>query len=235
LKGIELVVFDFDQTIADSPKGFDIAFKKVMDEFKVFLETHGHPIELEPFHPDLRKLMRELDQKRQYNRDLWWNRLLKKMGISDIQFNAEECKKLTRIYWDITAEHTELYPDTLEILEYLRNKGYKLGLITDTDGSPGIKKRRLERSGLLSYFDGILIAGDDLPQIKPDPTPFLKLAELLGVPPIACVMIGDKPFTDIKGGKAAGFRTILILRENWKVDPKPDFQIHELSDLKSIL
>ena len=48
-------------------------------------------------------------------------------------------------------------------------------------------------------------------------------------------MVGDKPFTDIKGAKKAGFTTVLILRVNWEIDPVPDYIIKELKEIKKIL
>ncbi|HUY01592.1 MAG TPA: HAD family hydrolase [Candidatus Deferrimicrobium sp.] len=232
---VKLVVFDYDQTLVDSGKGFEVAIKKTMDEFQLFLEAHGINIIVEDYIPQLKKKMRELDKNRQYDRDLWWNILLKEMGVTEIQFSIDECIKLTDLYWNITAEYTEFYPDTLEILNYLKEKKYKLGLLTDTDGRLGLKKNRLQKSGLFQYFDGIMIAGDLIPETKPDPAPFRKLASLLNIPPDASVMVGDKPFTDIKGGNAAGFYTILVLRENWEIDPVPDYQISNLIEIKSIL
>ncbi|TFG05179.1 MAG: HAD family hydrolase [Promethearchaeota archaeon] len=233
---IKLVIFDFDQTLVDSPKGFDAAFIEIKPEIEILLQNRGVKINIEDYSDALRQRMRELDVQKIYNRDLWWNRLLTEvLKIGTIQFTPEECSHLTSIYWNTTIENTELYPDTLEILDFLKSKNYKLALLTDTDGIPGLKKVRLDKSPILSYIDGIMIAGDDVPQVKPDPTPFLQLASQLGTTPSEVVMVGDKPFTDIKGGKAAGFHTILILRENWQVDPIPDFQIRALVELKNLL
>ena len=235
MKEIKLVVFDFDQTIVNSIKGFDKAFKKVMEEFKRFLKKHNYTLKLENYFPALKKKMRELDIQRIYNRNLWWNSLLKELEITEIEFTEKECNYLTERYWNITAKYTELFPDTLDVFDYLKRKNYKFGLLSDTDGAPGLKRTRLQKSGLTKYFNSIMISGDDVSQTKPDPYPYLKLAADLEVSPKNSVMVGDKPFTDIKGGKAAGFFTILVLRESWEIDPVPDFQIHELKELKSIL
>jgi putative hydrolase of the HAD superfamily len=235
MQGLKCVILDFDQTIINSPKGFDIASENMKDEYQRFFDKNGYDIAIGDHWSLLRKTMREIDAQKQYNRDLWWNLLLEKLNITDLKFTEEECKKLTKHYWDTTVQFTELYPDTLEILEYLKNKGYLLGLITDTDGLPGMKQIRLEKSGILEYFDGVVISGEDVPEIKPDPAPFLKLMSILGVSSTETVMVGDKPFTDITGGKAAELRTVLVLREDWEVEPVPDYQIKELSELKNIL
>ncbi len=234
MKDIKLVVFDLDQTVINSKNGFDAAFEKIKSELQRFLEHNGIDKQVEHYSAQLWERIGAFDKQGQFNRDIWWNLLLEVLEVSEVHFTEEESKQVTQVYWDTTIKFTELYPDTLEVLNYLKGK-YTLGLLTDTDGTPGIKQIRLERSKIIDFFDGIMIAGEDVPEIKPDPNPFLKLAEHLGISPPNSVMVGDKPFADIKGGKAAGFHTILILRENWEVDPTPDYQINHLKELKTIL
>lgn len=47
--------------------------------------------------------------------------------------------------------------------------------------------------GLLHYFDAI-VGADDVSRHKPDPQTFLRCAELIGVPPEACVVFEDADF-----------------------------------------
>ncbi len=235
MKDIKLVVFDFDQTLVDTLKGFDKAFSAIKQEFQQFLERNGYTIIVEDHSSELRKTMRELDKIREYDRNNWWNPLLKQLKVTEPQFTKDECERLTKKYWDVTAENTELFPDTLEILNYLKMKKYQLGLITDNDGGFGLKKIRLAKCPIMKFFNQIVIAGDDVPEKKPHPAAFQKVAALLKISPKACVMVGDKPFTDIAGGKAAGFRTVLVIRDVWEINPTPDFQIHQLIELKSLL
>jgi len=235
MKDIKLVVFDFDQTLVNSAIGFIQAFGEIKKEFQQFLNVNGYEIIVENYSSQLRNTIRELDKNREYDRNQWWNPLLQQMNVTEIQFTKEECERLTQIYWNVTAENTELFPDTLEILDYLKAKKYKIGLITDNDGGFGLKKRRLAKCPIMHYFNQVVIAGDDVPEKKPHPAAFLKVASLLKIPPKACVMVGDKPFTDIAGGKAAGFHTVLVIRDIWEINPVPDFQIHDLIELKTLL
>jgi len=235
MKGIKLVVFDFDQTLVNSAIGFDQAFIEIKKELQEFLDKNGYEISVESFSSELRKTIRELDKNREYDRNKWWNPLLQQMNVTEIELTKEECERLTKIYWNVTADNTELFPDTLEILDYLKTKKYKLGLITDNDGGFGLKKTRLAKCSIMNYFNQVVIAGDDVPEKKPHPAAFLKVSSILKTSPKACVMVGDKPFTDIAGGKAAGFHTVLVIRDVWEINPVPDFQIHQLIELKSLL
>jgi len=235
MKGIKLVVFDFDQTLVDTLKGFSKAFSEIKKEFQQFLDMNGYNIIVEDYSSELKETMRELDKNREYDRNNWWNPLLKQLKVTELQFTKDECEQLTKIYWDVTSTNTELFPDTLEILNYLKQKKYLLGLVTDNDGGFGLKKIRLAKSPIVKLFNQVVIAGDDVPEKKPHPAAFQKLAALLKISPKACVMVGDKPFTDIAGGKAAGFHTVLVIRDVWEIKPQPDFQIHQLTELKALL
>jgi HAD superfamily hydrolase (TIGR01509 family) len=235
MKGIKLVVFDFDQTLVDTLKGFSKAFSEIKKEFQQFLDKNGYNIIVEDHSSELKETMRELDRNREYDRNNWWNPLLKQLKVTELQFTKDECEWLTKIYWDVTSTNTELFPDTLEILNYLKQKKYLLGLVTDNDGGFGLKKIRLAKSPIVKLFNQVVIAGDDVPEKKPHPAAFQKLAALLKISPKACVMVGDKPFTDIAGGKAAGFHTVLVIRDVWEIKPQPDFQIHQLTELKALL
>ena len=120
MQGIELVVFDFDQTLINSQKGFEVALEKIVEMFVISLKSNERKVETKPLASTLERKMMELDAQKQYNRDLWWNLLLEEAGYSNYKFNEEQCKSLTELYWETTVNHSELYPDTIEILDYLK-------------------------------------------------------------------------------------------------------------------
>lgn len=55
----------------------------------------------------------------------------------------------------------------------------------------------------------VLITADDVKQGKPDPEPYLKGAELLGVNPGECIVVEDAP-AGIRAAHAAGMRVIAM-------------------------
>lgn len=69
----------------------------------------------------------------------------------------------------------------------------------------------VEKLGLSSYLDGITVSAL-VGKEKPHPELFRIAREAAGFPQTA-VMIGDNPKADIKGGQAAGMKTILVHRE----------------------
>lgn len=232
----KLVCSDLDQTLINSGLGFSAGSRMIAEEFSFILKNEGIELDFDSILDNVIIKSRELDMNRLYNRDLWWNPILKQFD-SNLELGMEEITRLTTHYWETVINGTVIYSDTFETLEYLKKKKYVLALITDTDGKKGMKDLRLSKSGVVKYFDHVIICGEHTKNPKPDPEPFLLAAKKAGVKASRenCCMLGDKPFTDIAGGQAAGFTTILIIRDNWEIDPKPDYIIKELHELKSIL
>lgn len=64
----------------------------------------------------------------------------------------------------------------------------------------------LAAAGVRSYFN-VVLGGDALEKMKPDPLPLLHYMKLEGLRPAEVVMIGDG-INDIRAGKAAGVMTV---------------------------
>ena len=69
--------------------------------------------------------------------------------------------------------------------------------------------RFLEQFDLVHYFQAI-VTGLSAPHTKPFPDPVFLAAEMMGVKPEECLMIGDTT-VDIRAGKAAGAQTVGVL------------------------
>ncbi len=67
----------------------------------------------------------------------------------------------------------------------------------------------LRQSGLAKYFD-VIVTALSAEHTKPYPDPILLAAQKLGVPPEACLMIGDTT-VDIRAGKSACAQTVGVL------------------------
>jgi putative hydrolase of the HAD superfamily len=107
-----------------------------------------------------------------------------------------------------------VFPDARDTLRLLRERGYRLGLLSNTWWAADWHNADLAAHGLAGYFDELAYTSD-LPHSKPHPTVFLDLAARLGVDPSACVMVGDRLIDDISGALAVGMRAV------WKDLDKP--------------
>lgn len=100
------------------------------------------------------------------------------------------------------------FDDAAEALARLRDRGLKLGLISNL-ASP--YKEPFYRHGLDAHFDAALFScGAGLR--KPEPEIYLRMAGELGVSPGGAVMVGDSPRSDRDGAMAAGMAAILLRR-----------------------
>lgn len=103
----------------------------------------------------------------------------------------------------------ELYPEAQNVLGQLKDKGYKLGLISNASSISG---KRLYALGIDLYFDSVVWAYETA-RPKPYPEPFKKMLEQLHVSPEEVMYIGDSEDIDAKGAEAVGMFAVQIKRD----------------------
>jgi HAD superfamily hydrolase (TIGR01549 family) len=139
---------------------------------------------------------------------------------------------LTRIYDRHKREHlwSWLDPNAAEIFAQLRSRGYRLGVISNSDGSV---PEAMAKFGLAHFFECILdsaLVGVE----KPDPRIFEIALQQLGLQPEQCVYVGDNYDRDVVGARNVGLMPILI--DPFDVVAEGDVvKIKELRELLRIL
>ena len=111
-----------------------------------------------------------------------------------------------RHYARENGRNAKVYPGVLEGLASLRAQGVPLGVVTnkaDTFIQP-----LLEQTRLSGYFE-VLVGGDRLPKVKPDPMPLVWACGRLGVSPAETLFIGDS-INDALAARAAGCPVFLL-------------------------
>ena len=167
-----------------------------------------------------------------YNRDVWWETLLKELGLSKLQ--GPWIHRTTLLYWKTYARGSPLFSDTMSTIHRLRKAGFRLGMVSDSDGTLGMKMKRIRQQPFLRFLEAIVVAGEDTSSVKPSRKPFSLVSERLGLPPRNCVYIGDNPNTDIEGAKGVGMMMILVRRRGPK-GGHPDCFARSLSDAARLL
>ena len=105
-----------------------------------------------------------------------------------------------RTYREVNGKYTTMYPGVKEGLDVLRAQGYPLACVTNK--SERFTLPLLDYVNLSSYFVSV-VAGDTLPQKKPDPAPLLHACKQMNVAPNEMLMIGDS-INDAQAARAAG-------------------------------
>jgi putative hydrolase of the HAD superfamily len=141
-----------------------------------------------------------------------------------ITINPAVMPILEKAYIDpIFATPPKLIPEAPKVLGELRNRGYKIGLISNTGRSPGEALRRLLQTyDVMKFFDATVFS-NELRQRKPDRMVFEYAAHLLGTETASVVHVGDNLDADYWGARNAGMRAILLEQEGldtsrWRPD-----------------
>jgi HAD superfamily hydrolase (TIGR01549 family) len=169
-----------------------------------------------------------LGRKFRYNRDVWWKTLFKELGLK--RMDPKWIHNLTLLYWRVYAANTPPFRDAELTVRKLKLAGYKLGMVSDSDGTPGMKRKRIRGVSFHNLFEAVVVAGEDTPRVKPGHESFSLIAEKLGVQPKSCIYVGDNPRTDIEGAKAVGMISVIINRRG-NQGGNPDYRVPNLRAL----
>jgi putative hydrolase of the HAD superfamily len=125
-----------------------------------------------------------------------------------------------------------LDPDAAPALAVLADRGFRLGMVSNTMRTPGsVLRQVLAQAGVLSPF-GAVTFSDECGVRKPDPAIFRCTLERLGVAPDEAVHVGDDPVLDVEGALDAGLRAILISPDGRAPGPvKPHAVVASLGEL----
>jgi FMN phosphatase YigB (HAD superfamily) len=130
-----------------------------------------------------------------------------------------------------------LFDDVVPCLEALRAAGYRLGVIAN---QPSQVRTAMERDGLAPHFE-VWGVSEDLGVQKPDPELFVRSVATARVEPSAAVMVGDRLDYDVRPAKAAGMRTVWVLRGEAPDQPtadqlaEPDGVVGDLTELPPLI
>jgi putative hydrolase of the HAD superfamily len=115
---------------------------------------------------------------------------------------SEELYALT-----VSAESWEVFPDTLPTLKAVRDRGLRVGIVSDT----GFDLRpAMDLLGLSPFVDTVVMSFE-YGICKPAATVFLTACDQMRVRPERALMVGDNPLTD-SGAVTAGMYVFLLPR-----------------------
>jgi len=152
---------------------------------------------------------------------------LKKYNINDEALS----RNIGEDYTSIAPYKTNLFPDAIEVLEYLHSK-YPLYIITN--GFEEVQHLKMRSSKLDGYFSGI-ITSERSGYKKPDRRMFGYSLKVANADPLSSLMIGDSLEADIIGAKESGIRQVYFNPELRKHNVPVTHEITGLKELMGIL
>ena len=109
---------------------------------------------------------------------------------------------------DATPDYWRAFDFAPAVLEKLRRKGLRLGVISNWDPSA---RSTLARQGLADYFEHIVISSE-VGCEKPDEGIFRLALEKAGVSASDCLYVGDNYYDDAVGSMKVGMFSVIINR-----------------------
>lgn len=146
----------------------------------------------------------------------------------------EYCLEVSDHFLDLCACKPGVVEGAHELVQYLRQKGYRMHLCSN--GFHEVQYRKLRSSQLLEYFDTIVLS-EDAGANKPKPAYFEYAFRTTGARPDNTLMIGDNFTTDILGAKAAGLDVLFFNRtpDTFKATEPINYEVHSLRQIMEIL
>ena len=186
------VLFDLDDTLTDSYRARLLALGRVFGSAGIgspsaaeLLQHHDGS----PFGPTL-------------------NRIAADHGVQGNLYAEYRTELLSTPVGMIT-----LYPGVKQVLETLRARGIKLGVVTSkmrlaqVDGRLAGASQDLLETGVAELFDAV-VGSEDTALHKPDPEPVRLALATLSAAPQESIFVGDSS-ADMEAGRAAGCMTCL--------------------------
>lgn len=225
------VFFDLDRTLWDFESNSEQALRILYND----LDLINHTRDFETFLKTYRKINARL-----------WNmygsgKLTKKVlrvkrfedTLKSFQINNPKlAHQLADGYVSISPRQKNIFPNTHQTLETLRNDGLELHVITN--GFKEVQFIKLENCELIDYFD-VIVCSEDVGKNKPAPEVFQHSMQLAGAKPEESVMIGDDLKVDVFGAERAGMSGILFDPHRKYNDRAHEWRIENLQRIPEIL
>ena len=138
--------------------------------------------------------------------ELRWKRIY--LSLLDYKIADEALSKEMSVdYLDILPNKKNLFPYTIEILDYLKNKDYKMHLITN--GFESVQFKKIKNSNLADYFTEV-ITSEASNSLKPNKEIFDYALKACNAKLETSIMIGDNESADIQGAINVGMDSIFV-------------------------
>lgn len=163
--------------------------------------------------------------------------ILKGAGIDATHDRHHLALAAYRGFWE---PHTHTDQQVRPLWEGLRDRGIRIGVLSNTIWSRDYHREVFERDGVLDLLDADVYSSE-IHVVKPHADAFRAACDAVGVEPECAAYVGDRPFEDIHGPQQVGMRAIWVPHSDIPVDQQvdvdvtPDAVAHELLDILDIV
>jgi len=171
---------------------------------------------------------------------------LEELGLDPGNFSEEVLAEIERAYVLAALEIPPMMVSSAaEVIRILREKGFRIGLISNTGRTPGsVLRDVLEAMGLAGSID-VMVFSNEHGECKPRPSIFEKLHVQLELNPSEIAFVGDNLYVDVHGAQQSGMKGIHFVPEkrgmavaplvDHGLEIVPDATISRLDQLPALL
>lgn len=190
-EGLRAVLFDMDGTLVDSEKLWDISLQALYASLGGVL-TRQRRLSLVGASAEetIEAVYSDLGLER------------------DPVEMAETSRRLHEYTGELFAAGLPWCPGAREMLVAVAAERTATALVTNTQRE--LTERALDSIG--RHYFSVTVCGDEVPSGKPAPDPYLRAADLLGLPPEQCLAIEDS-VTGAAAAEAAGCAVLVVPNE----------------------
>lgn len=229
LSNIKTIFFDLDNTLFDHTRAESSALRILLDSLPDF-DTIDREAFIRIYDKNNQLLWRKMENGEITPDELKVSRFQKCLDEFDI--DIADVTKLSKLYLQIYSTQNYVFPNAIEVLEYLKPK-YTLGVLSN--GFAEIQQNKLKTLNLQPYFEYEIYSGD-VGAMKPAREIFLEATKAAKVRAEQIVYVGDSYEHDVKGAKAANWHTIFFNPRKLLINDGVAYaEISDLLQLKDIL
>lgn len=225
----EYLIFDLDDTILDFKRGEHEGLNRI------FANNPIQDVLFDQWLPIFKKVNSET--WRQIETGAPAKELLNtRFGKTYQEFGIEaDGRLLEQEYRSYLDQNYFVLAGAKEMLERLKQLNYTI--IAGTNGKSSTQRNRLKGTGLISFFDDIVIS-DEIGYAKPNIQFFdILIDRHQGMTTENTLMIGDSLRSDIKGAINSGITNIWFnpFRIENKTTINPDYEVHTFDEVENII
>jgi putative hydrolase of the HAD superfamily len=159
----------------------------------------------------------------------------------DQSVNPALVKEASQRFMALHLELSTPYDGVIEILENLKTRGIKIGIVTNSfAGHARIILTNLE----IGHFFSSIVDSSDVNAFKPMKAPFESVLRELDVDVSRALYVGDEYYADMVGAKSVGMTTVWINNRKRSLEDQvakygasttPDFVLNSITEFGELL
>ena len=232
MKAYRHLFFDLDHTLWDFETNAHETLEQLFTDYD--LARHGlfTFAEFSNRYRDVNHALWRLYQSnrvtQQQLRETRFVRTLTRLGVAEADIPSDISDRFTAIL----PRKAAVFPHTHEVLTYLKDKGYRLHLITN--GFEDVQHVKLASSRLTDYFEEV-ITSEHSGFLKPDPRMFAHALARTGATAAESLMVGDNLECDVLGAYNAGIDQVYFNPDKRRHFAETTYEISSLAELRGFL